>query len=131
MRYLENKAIGFYMSVAAAILALAGLCVYHAAPNAENNVMAILAAVVVLQIAGLAVLAFIKGKELPNLILTANTVLMAAALVNSFRTQLDKLGYVVSGLYDFSTVQTFVVSAVLMLLSMVIFLISSWSGFEK
>ncbi|MFR5152728.1 MAG: hypothetical protein ACLTER_27200 [Ruminococcus sp.] len=65
-----------------------------------------------------------------SLLLTANAIL-TAALVNSFYTQVDFIGYVVSGLYEFATIKNSIISAVLMALSMIAYIVSSYSGFQK
>ena len=54
-----------------------------------------------------------------------------SGLVNSFYTQVDFIGYVVSGLYEFATIKKFIISAVLMALSMIAYIVSSYSGFQK
>ena len=51
--------------------------------------------------------------------------------INSFYTQVDFIGYVVSGLYEFATIKKFIISAVLMALSMIAYIVSSYSGFQK
>lgn len=131
MKYLKNKSIGFYFSVIGAILALAGLLLYRQAKNTESIIEALLMAVFLLQVAVSILLVFIKGKKSVNLVISAEAVMVAAALVFSFRTQVDALGYVVSGLYKFQTVRSYVLSVVFMLLSLIMFLITSYFGLEK
>ncbi|GAA0799732.1 hypothetical protein GCM10008910_26410 [Faecalicatena orotica] len=131
MKYLENKAIGFYFSILGAVLALAGIIVYRQAKNTEPLIMTLLAAVVLLQAAAVVFLAFVRGRKAVNLVIMADAVLVAAALVLSFRTQVDALGYVVSGLYGFETVKSYVFSAVFMLISLIMYWIASYHGFEK
>lgn len=131
MKYLENKAIGFYFSILGAVLALAGIIVYRQAKNTEPLIMTLLAAVVLLQTAAVVFLAFVRGRKAVNLVIMADAVLVAAALVLSFRTQVDALGYVVSGLYGFETVKSYGFSAVFMLISLIMYWIASYHGFEK
>ena len=131
MKYLENKAIGFYFSILGAVLALAGIIVYRQAKNTEPLIMTLLASVVLLQAAAVVFLAFVRGRKAVNLVIMADAVLVAAALVLSFRTQVDALGYVVSGLYGFETVKSYGFSAVFMLISLIMYWIASYHGFEK
>ena len=76
----------------------------------------------------LALIGFVMYRQAGH---TANAILTAAALVNSFYTQVDFIGYVVSGLYEFATIKKFIISAVLMALSMIAYIVSSYSGFQK
>ena len=132
MGYLKNKTFGFYLSFVAAILALIGFVMYRQSGHTESYIEVLLLVTVVLQI--LAMIVF-EGWHLifkwTSLLLTANAILTAAALVNSFYTQVDFIGYVVSGLYEFATIKKFIISAVLMALSMIAYIVSSYSGFQK
>ena len=122
MGYLKNKTFGFYLSFVAAILALIGFVMYRQAGHTVT---------VVLQILAMIVLKVAPDFKWTSLLLTANAILTAAALVNSFYTQVDFIGYVVSGLYEFATIKKFIISAVLMALSMIAYIVSSYSGFQK
>ena len=130
MGYLKNKTFGFYLSFVAAILALIGFVMYRQAGHTEAYIEVLLL-VVVLQILAMIVLKVAPDFKWTSLLLTANAILTAAALVNSFYTQVDFIGYVVSGLYEFATIKKFIISAVLMALSMIAYIVSSYSGFQK
>ena len=121
MGYLKNKTFGFYLSFVAAILALIGFVMYRQAGHTEAYIEVL--AMIVLKVA--------PDFKWTSLLLTANAILTAAALVNSFYTQVDFIGYVVSGLYEFATIKKFIISAVLMALSMIAYIVSSYSGFQK
>lgn len=131
MSYLKNKTIGFYLSQIAAILVLAGIAFYWQASRKENYIVVIMLVAVLLQAAGSVIMIRIRNCKWTSLILTVNAVLVAAALVNSFYTQVDSLGYVVSGLYGFETVRNFVTSAICMAAALLLYIISSYIGFEK
>lgn len=124
MGYLKNKTFGFYLSFVAAILALIGFVMYRQSGHTESYIE-------VLQILAMIVLKVAPDFKWTSLLLTANAILTAAALVNSFYTQVDFIGYVVSGLYEFATIKKFIISAVLMALSMIAYIVSSYSGFQK
>ena len=131
MGYLKNKTFGFYLSFVAAILALIGFVMYRQAGHTEAYIEVLLLVTVVLQILAMIVLKVAPDFKWTSLLLTANAILTAAALVNSFYTQVDVIGYVVAGLYEFATIKKFIISAVLMALSMIAYIVSSYSGFQK
>ena len=131
MGYLKNKTFGFYLSFVAAILALIGFVMYRQAGHTEAYIEVLLLVTVVLQILAMIVLKVAPDFKWTSLLLTANAILTAAALVNSFYTQVDFIGYVESGLYEFATIKKFIISAVLMALSMIAYIVSSYSGFQK
>lgn len=131
MGYLKNKTFGFYLSFVAAILALIGFVMYRQSGHTESYIEVLLLVTVVLQILAMIVLKVAPDFKWTSLLLTANAILTAAALVNSFYTQVDFIGYVVSGLYEFETIKKFIISAVLMALSMIAYIVSSYSGFQK
>ena len=131
MGYLKNKTFGFYLSFVAAILALIGFVMYRQSGHTESYIEVLLLVTVVLQILAMIVLKVAPDFKWTSLLLTANAILTAAALVNSFYTQVDFIGYVVSGLYEFAAIKKFIISAVLMALSMIAYIVSSYSGFQK
>ena len=128
MGYLKNKTFGFYLSFVAAILALIGFVMYRQSGHTESYIEVLLLVTVIL---AMIVLKVAPDFKWTSLLLTANAILTAAALVNSFYTQVDFIGYVVSGLYEFATIKKFIISAVLMALSMIAYIVSSYSGFQK
>lgn len=131
MGYLKNKTFGFYLSFIAAVLAVAGCIMYRQAGHTESYIEILLIVTVVLQVLAMIILKAAPDFKWTSLLLTVNAILTAAALVNSFYTQVDFIGYVVSGLYEFDTIKKFIISAVLMALSMIAYIISSYSGFQK
>ena len=131
MNYLENKSIGFYISSLGAAAALISLFLYRSVSRAETSIVILLAAIVVLQAAGAILLAFVKNCSFTSLLIPINAVLAAAALTNSFFTQVDAIGYVVSGLYDFSTIQPFITAVIPMAVTLILYITASYSGLEK
>ena len=131
MSYLKNKTAGFYLSWIAAILVLGSVVSYQQAGRKENYISVLMVVILVLQAACSILMGWIKDCKWTNLILTVNAVLTAVALANSFFTQVDALGYVVSGLYGFETVRAFVMTAVCMAAALILYIISSYIWFEK
>lgn len=93
MGYLKNKTFGFYLSFVAAILALIGFVMYRQSGHTESYIEVLLLVTVVLQILAMIVLKVAPDFKWTSLLLTANAILTAAALVNSFYTQVDFIGY--------------------------------------
>ena len=131
MGYLKNKTFGFYLSFVAAILALIGFVMYRQSGHTESYIEVLLLVTVVLQILAMIVLKVAPDFKWTSLLLTANAILTAAALVNSFYTQVDFIGYVVSDSLLFENHKEISTSAVLMALSMIAYIVSSYSGFQK
>ena len=131
MNYLENKSIGFYISSLGALAALVSLFLYRGVNRAETYIVILLGVIAALQVIGAVLLAFVKNCIFLSLITTVNAVLAAAALTNSFFTQVDAIGYVVSGLYDFSTIQPFITAVIPMAVTLVLYIVASYSGLEK
>ena len=107
MGYLKNKTFGFYLSFVAAILALIGFVMYRQSGHTESYIEVLLLVTVVLQILAMIVLKVAPDFKWTSLLLTANAILTAAALVNSFYTQVDFIGYVVSGLCNHKKIHNF------------------------
>ncbi len=131
MSYLKNKTAGFYLSWIAAILIFGSVISYQQAGRKENYISVLMVVILILQAIGSILMGWIKDCKWISLLLTVNAVLTAVALINSFFTQVDALGYVVSGLYGFETVRSFVTAAACMAVALVLYIISSYIGFEK
>lgn len=129
--YLKNKTAGFYLTAAAAVLAVISLIVYRSANGALPLVFGLVAAAVVVEVL-LAVLSKLFGnKGLFDLASSVCAVLMAGGLVLSFTTQLDALGYVVAGLYTMDQIMSFVIFAGFAAGSMVLYIIASFMDLGK
>ncbi len=55
----------------------------------------------------------------------------AAAVIFSFSTQPDAIGYVMTGLFTFSQIQGFVIFAVLAIVGRILFIVASFTGVSK
>ena len=122
MGYLKNKTFGFYLSFVAAILALIGFVMYRQSGHTESYIEVLLLVTVVLQILAMIVLKVAPDFKWTSLLLTANAILTAAALVNSL---------LLLFMQSYAEIKKFIISAVLMALSMIAYIVSSYSGFQK
>ncbi len=130
-KYLENKAAGFYLTAAAAVLSFAGIFVYMTVMYKFTPVYILLIAAAVLAAAGL-VLACVKGgKEALNWLPVLNAVLMAQAAVWSFFVMVNQIGYVIASLDPVSTITTFIFFVAVAAAAMILNIAAAFSGLEK
>ncbi len=123
---MKNKSIGFYLTVVAMVLMLIGLPFYAKSAYAISTVYIMTAIVVVAEVG-----MFLTKGEIANGLCIVGTVAAAAAVIYSFSTQLDAIGYVLSGLYTFSQIQGFVTFAVLAIIGWILFIAASFIGVSK
>ncbi len=123
---MKNKSVGFYLTLAAAVLMLVGLPFYAQSAYAISTVY-IMAAIVAVAVVGM----FLTKGEIANGLCIVGTAAAAAAVIFSFSTQLDPIGYVVAGLYTFSQIQGFVVFAVLAIVGWILLIVASFTGVSK
>ena len=126
-----KRTIGFYITVLAAIAAVAGLVCYNTVQNKLSIVTALTAAAIVVVAAAIILSMTMGFKNWMNLTAMAGALLMAGALVESFTTQLDALGYLVAGLYTLDQVIGFLRFAALAAVALLLFIIASFMDFGK
>ena len=123
---MKNKSVGFYLTLAAAVLVLIGLPFYAQSAYAIPTVY-IMAAIVAVAVVGM----FLTKDEIANGLCIVGTVAAAAAVIFSFSTQLDAIGYVLSGLFTFDQIQGFVIFAALAIIGWILLIIASFTGVSK
>jgi len=128
---LKNKTIGFYLLVVAAVLSIVGVIFYNSAEVTSGPIMIMVVVSAVLALAAAALAAVKPGLKFLNLAATLCAVLLAWALIQSVSSQLDPIGWWISGLYTLDQVIGFLVFAALSGLSIVLYLISSFKNLEK
>ena len=129
--YLANKTVGFYFTIAATILAVIGLVNYSSASGAIRIVFVLVGAAIAVEALLLVLSALIGNRTALNLASSVCAVLMATALVQSFTTQLDPLGFVVSGLYTIDQVMAFLIFAGFAAASMLLYIVASFMNLGK
>lgn len=130
-QYLENKAVGFYLTAIAAILSFAGIFLYMTVMYKFTPVYILLAAAVVLALAGLAASCFLGVKEIFNWLPVINAVAMASAAVWSFFVMVNQIGYVIALLDPVSTISTFIAFVALAVVTMILNIAAAFTGLEK
>lgn len=129
--YLQKKTTGFYLTVVAMVLAVVGLFYYSAAENKVSTVFVLTGAAIAVEILLLVVSFFAGNRAVFNLASSVSAVLMALAVSISFNSQLDAIGYVVSGLYPTEKIMNFAVFVVLAVLSLLLYCIASFTNLGK
>lgn len=124
----KKKAGGFYLTIAAAVLAVVGAVLYGSVMYKMKEVYILLAAAIVLGI-----LAFVlTGKTaLANVIPVVNAALMASAAVWSANLMINQIGYVIAGLDGVNTIQGFIVFCVIAVIGMLLNIIASFMPMAK
>ena len=129
--YLANKTVGFYITVVATVLAIISLVLYTSTTSALGVVYGLICAAIVVEVLLIVLSKVMGNKPVLNLASSVCAVLLGYALVTSFNTQLDAIGYVVSGLYTFEQIQPFVIFAVFLAVTFLLYIIASFMDLGK
>ena len=115
---------GFYLNTVSLVAAVAGLGAYQSAANRMIAVTVLLAiaAVVIAAVNFVPALNGLRRDESPVLILSV--VLSAAALVSSFYSQVNQIGYVISGLDPVSILTAYLIAVGCMAATVILGVIS-------
>ena len=129
--YLANKTVGVYISVVACVLARVALVLYLSTTGALTLVIGLLCAAIVVEVLLIVVSKVIGNKPVLNLASSINAVLLGYAIVTSFNPQLDAIGYVVSGLYTFEQIQSFVYFVIVAAIAFLLYIVASFMNLGK
>lgn len=125
--YLANKAVGFYLTAAAAVLALVGIFVYGTVMYKFTPVYILLAAAVVAEIVSVVM----KKQVFCEVIPIINAVLTASAAVWSAMVMVNQIGYVIASLDPISTITTYIVYLAVAIVAMLFNIIAAFMNQEK
>ena len=120
-----KKSVGFFVLAAAAVVSVISIVLYGSAMNKTTNAYGFMIAAAVVAVAAL-VLSAVKGSKLANWGGFCAAVLMMAGLAWSLTAMVDAIGYVISGLYQFSLLQSYITFAICGGIAWVLFLVSSF-----
>lgn len=129
--YMKNKTLGFYFTVAASVLAAISLILYRPVTGALTLVYELVAAAIVVELLLVILSKVLGNKGIFNLASSICAVLMGGGFIMSFSTQLDAIGYVLSGLYSMNQIIPFVTFAGFAGASMVLYIIASFMDLGK
>ena len=129
---MNNKKIslGFVLTAVSTVLAIVCTFLYKSVvqQNGTTATLLILAAV-----AGAAalVLAFVLGKEIPNLFLIAHAVLLMAAIGISVAPVVNDMGLVFAGLYQMDIINAYITFAIFACVAWLVSVVASFMGVTK
>lgn len=129
--YLAKKTVGFYISVLATILAIVGLVIYSSTSGALALVYALIGIAIAVEVVLIVVSKVIGNKPVLNLASSICAVLMGGAIVQSFNPQLDPIGYVVSGLYTYDQISSFVNFVIVVAIAFLLYIVASFMTLGK
>lgn len=130
-KYFSNKRMGFYLTAIAAILEIIGLISYSSAETPNSTVFALVIAAIAVEVVMIVIGMAKEDFALMNLTATVNTILMAAAVVTSLWSQVDYLGWVVSGLYTMDQVMNYLIFAGVGVAALLLNIIASFLQWHK
>lgn len=123
-----KRRFGFYLLMIAAILSLASMVLYNTVLNRLGIVYGLSVITVVIAVLAFAGEKVLGANELLNWIAPVNAVITALTAIISCSVMLDAFGYVVSGLYQFSQIQSYVIYAVVVVIAMVLNVAAGFTG---
>lgn len=127
---MGNKGIGYWVAVAALILTLVATILYWGDTRATDVSRTLLVITLVVGVVLLLAELFFDAHWM-NLGLIVCAVLLIIGLVSSAGSQVNQIGYVVSGLDPFSTIASYVVSMIVGAVALIGFLAANFLGMEK
>jgi hypothetical protein len=124
---LKNRGIGCYFVLVSAVLSIVSLIIYGTVLHKMTSVFVLTILAVVLAIVAIA------GSKNDNPIFSwvtcVNAALMGLAAAVSANVMVDAIGYVVSGLNTFDTIQSYIVYLVVAVVAMVLDIIAGFLKF--
>ena len=123
----EKKA-GFYLVIAGALLSLVSLLVYRTVLSQLGMVygLSVIPAIVVVMV--MAGVKIAGAKELINWAAPVNAVVTALTAIMSCSLMLDAFGYVVSGLYQFRQIRSYIIYAVIVVIAVILNVVAGFTG---
>lgn len=122
--------IGFFILAAAAVVGAISLVLYRSAMNTSSNAYIFMGAAIAVAVVSL-VVAKMTGNGISNWGAAFSAALMAAGLAWSLTVMVDAIGYVISGLYQFSLLQTYITFAIVAGIAWLLFVIGGFAGVVK
>ena len=125
-----KKSVGFFVLAVAAIASVISIILYGSEMNKATSAYGFMIAAAVVACAAL-MLALVKGSKIANWGGALAAVLMMAGLGWSLTVMVDAIGYVISGLYQLSLLQSYITFAICGGIAWLLFLISSFMSVVK
>lgn len=121
---MNNRGIGFYLTLVACALALIDIFVYTSVMYKMTSVFVLLVAVIAVECAAF----FLNNKILNEILPIVQGVLLGLAAAHSFYVMVNQIGYVIAALDTVDTITSFIAFVVIALAGTIL----CWvSGFLK
>lgn len=129
---MKNKVsyFGFFLVAATTVLSIVSAVLYNSALYKEKIVFTLLICAAAAGLIAL-VLAAALGKEIPNLFIIAQAVLLITALGASIGPMVNEIGLVYAGLNQFSGLVGYIVFAAFTCVTWLIAVVASFTGVTK
>ena len=126
-----KKSIGFFIIAVAAVVGIVGIALYGKSYSTNSKAYGFMIAAVIVAAVAL-VIGQVAGKAaIVNWGGVCAAALMAAGLGWSLTVMVDAIGYVISGLFQFSTLQSYITYAICAGIGWLLYLVSGFSGILK
>lgn len=125
-----KKSFGFFILAIAAIAAIVGIVLYGSSYSTTPKAYGFMIAAVVVAVLAL-IVGLVTGNRISNWAGVIAAALMAAGLGWSLTVMVDAIGYVISGLYQFSTLQSYITFAICGGIAWLLFVVSGFAGILK
>ena len=123
-----EKKIGFYLVMAAAVLSLVSMLIYRTVLSQLGMVYGLSVIPAIVAVLVLAGMKMTGAKELLNWAGPVNAVVTALTAIISCSIMLDAFGLVVSGIYQFSQIRSYVIYAAVVAIAMILNVAAGFTG---
>ena len=123
-----EKKVGFYLMCAAAVLSLISMVIYRTVLSQMKIVYGLSIIPAIITILIVVIVKALGEKEVLNWAAAVNAVITALTAIISCSIMLDAFGYVVSGLYQFSQIRSYVIYAVVVVIAMILNVAAGFTG---
>lgn len=129
---MNNKktTFGFVLAAISTVLAIVCAFLYKSVVQQTSTTYTLLIFAIVAGAAAL-ILAFVRGKEIPNLFLVAHAILLIAAIGVSIAPVVNDMGLVFAGLYQNDIIAAYITFAVVACIAWLISVVASFAGITK
>ena len=129
---MNNKKItvGFVLTAISTVLAIVCCFLYKSVVQQAGTTYTLLIFAAVAGAAAL-VLAFVLGKEIPNLFLIAHAILLMVAICISIAPVVNDMGLVFAGLYQMDIINAYITFAIFACIAWLIAVVASFMGVTK
>ena len=128
---MNKKSLGFYLSIVSAIIMIAGIIIYTQVMITSPYAYVFLVLSLLTSCGAVVMSSKLDNAAVVNLFAVCAAVFTIFALAFATTSMVYPIGYVISGLYQFSSIQTFIIFAIVVGVGWLFNLISGFAGIVK